>query len=143
MKIRRMSEHTDMLLRALPETDPPAGLWSRIANQRRRQRRRQQAGQLGAAVAMVAVLGLSVALLPRPQPLSADLGAWQQQSRQLEQQSGQRAADPAIQAIDRQLQAAYQRDATADELEQLWRMRNHYLRHAMLPMRSHTTLARI
>lgn len=138
-----MDKDSALLLRLLPEADPPAHLWARIARQQRRQRRRQQASRVVGAMAMAAVLCLAVGLLPRPLPAPDQLSFFQRQSHELELQYGGRAAHAQIRTIDRELQAAYQRNARPGELEQLWRMRNHYLRHAMLPPQAHSALARI
>ncbi len=123
-------------VRSLPEFSPPPALRERIlaahAQQRRRQQRRGWLGG-GALAASFALVGL-LALRQTPAPVLAPLSA-QQQSHALEHDwqrtFGSRSAHvstPRLRAIDAELQAAYDRGATADELSSLWARRNLALR---------------
>ena len=109
-------------LAALGEPALPDGLWQRVEGARRR-RMRSRIGAVAASVAAVALafaLVLPGALDPGPEaPRLADGAAVPQRPAPAD------AADRVrtVQAIDRALQAAYDRNASDDELEPLWQAR--------------------
>lgn len=121
-------------LRRLPVFEPDPALWSRIATThvRRRQRR-----QWGLAAAATVLLGVGTAVLLRPEPAPGP--PWvkaQHESQALEAEwrklaDGGRASPVGLvrlRSIDAALQAAYDRDATSDEIAPLWQERNTALR---------------
>ncbi|WP_440224923.1 hypothetical protein ACQQ2N_06695 [Dokdonella sp. MW10] len=128
------------MLDNLPEFEPDAALWTRIEAARARRRGARLAVRSawwGAGIA--AALAVVVLRTGAPDPgLSADESgtlAWQRQSEALEREwlAGERAPGHApararLLGIDGALQAAYDRGATADELEPLWRQRHAALR---------------
>ena len=109
-------------LESLGEPALPDGLWDRVEGARR-QRMRRRLG--GVAVASVAALALAFAV---PGGL-----ADQEELPQLAESAPEGAVQAApgddtdrirtVHAIDRALQAAYDRNAADDEIEPLWRAR--------------------
>lgn len=122
---------------ALPVFVPDAGLWPRVVAgelKRRRTRRIQRSSALVAA-AVFAVAAL--VFMPHPQaPLQLEVAAVQRESQALESQWHQvphaapsSAANLArVRMIDANLQAAYDRGASARDIAPLWRARNTALR---------------
>lgn len=124
--------------RRLPEFVPDPSLWPRIAaaQQQRVSRRRRVRGVLGAAIAasFAAAVLLGGRSLHAPVAPGAAL-AMQDESRALEDQwrrlAGAQAAalgSTRLRAIDAELQAAYDRGASSNELAPLWQQRNRALR---------------
>ena len=108
-------------LESLGEPALPDGLWDRVEGARRQRMRRRLGGM---AVASVAVLALAFAVPGR---------LVDRQDDPLLAESAPEAAEAApggdadrirtVHAIDRALQAAYDRNAADDEIEPLWRAR--------------------
>lgn len=114
-----MNDHDPLLrrqLRALPDPAAPAGLRERVLAAHGR-RRLAIHGATGVAAAVVAV-ALILPALPSidPAPSGAQHAAAPAPSR-----SNEVAA--RLRAIDRALQAAYERGASDDEIAPLWRVR--------------------
>lgn len=111
-------------LESLGEPALPGGLWDRVEGARRRRMRRRLGG---AAMASVAAVALAFALVvpgglaePEDGPLLAE-GV---PEAMLEAASfGDVDRIHSVHAIDRALQAAYNRNAGDDEIEPLWRAR--------------------
>lgn len=121
-------------LQRLPVFEPDPALWSRIAQAHRQQR---QARRLGIAIAATVLLGLGAAFLLQPAPApEAGWADMQRESQKLETEWRQlaEAEQPAtvgiarVRSIDGALQAAYDRNAQADEIVPLWQQRNAALR---------------
>ena len=125
-------------LQRLPEFDPDPALWSRIQSTRsqrlgqRRLRNRWAAASLSVA-ALRCVVALSRVQVEVPE--SGAVAAWQEQSRELEQEwlaASRSTPDPRLRTelrlIDLELQSAYDRGATASELVPLWKLRSEALR---------------
>lgn len=125
-------------LQDLPEFDPDPALWSRIQTsrsqllRRRQHRNRWLAAGLSAA-ALVCVVSVSRLQLGSPQ--TDPVAVWQNHSQALEQEwlaMSRSTPDPRarteLRLIDLELQTAYDRGATADELIPLWKLRNDALR---------------
>lgn len=108
-------------LASLGEPALPDGLWQRVEGARRRRMRSRMGVAAGvAAVALAFALVLPGALDPGAEaPRLADGAAVPQRPAPAD------AADRVrtVQAIDRALQAAYDRNASDDELEPLWQAR--------------------
>src|SRR5690606_4013368 len=108
-------------LASLGEPALPDGLWQRVEGARRRRMRSRMGVAAGvAAVALAFALVLPGALDPGAgAPRLADGDAVPQRPAPAD------AADRVrtVQAIDRALQAAYDRNASDDELEPLWQAR--------------------
>lgn len=123
--------------RRLPEFAPDPRLWARVLamHQHQRRVRRWRRGGGLAAAALVAGFALWLAV-PRPQPMLPSALAVQHESQLLERewqrlalQHHAAASELArVRVIDATLQAAYDRDASADELAPLWQRRNQVLR---------------
>lgn len=120
------------VLANLPEFEPDPRLWSRIVAARRR-RQRVRFGWISAGLAATLAAGL---VLPRIaiERGAADLASWQRQSQALEREwqaratgDGDARARAQLRLIDGELQAAYDRAATASELTPLWRQRSEAL----------------
>lgn len=120
------------LLARLPEFEPDPRLWSRIVAARQH-RQRVRLGWI--ATGLAATLA-AVALLPRfaVDRDAADLASWQRQAQALEREwqarsggEGDARARAQLRLIDGELQAAYDRAATAIELAPLWRQRSEAL----------------
>lgn len=122
----------------LPEFEPDPALWSKIQSRRsqqlarRRQRNRWVASGLAAA-ALLCVVAVSRVQLGQSQP--DQVAIWQGHSQALEQEwlaMSRSTPDPRtrteLRLIDLELQTAYDRGATADELIPLWKLRNEALR---------------
>lgn len=110
-------------LASLDEPALPDGLWQRVEGARRR-RMRSRAGAVVASVAAVALafaLVLPGALDPGAAegPRLAGADAAPQPLAPVDEADRVRT----VQAIDRALQAAYDRNASDDELEPLWQAR--------------------
>lgn len=123
----------------LPVFAPSPALWPRIVAARRRAQRWRLAG-LAAAAAFGAALVLA---LPRPTVSDSPLAAGQRESQTLESEwrSLSAARDAAtrgttrLRMIDATLQSAYDREAPAAELTELWQLRNAALRQLILGLR--------
>lgn len=127
-----------IFLRQLPEFDPDPALWERIQARGRQQRqwRRIRFGVVtGALASLLLVLALVYPVAPWQPTAAPDLAVRQATSQQLQEQlaavSG--AADDFralsdLRLIDARLQAAYDRNATDDEIAALWILRNDVLR---------------
>src|SRR5690554_1473383 len=108
-------------LASLGEPALPERLWQRVEGARRRRVR----GRIGAAMAGVAVLALGFALLlPGGMAPGVDDGPRVaegplQPSAPIDEADRVRT----VQAIDRALQAGYDRNASDEELEPLWQAR--------------------
>lgn len=107
-------------LRALPDPAVPSGLRDRVLATHGRRRRLVQ-GTTGLAMAAVAAVLLQPAL-PPPDTTPERITASAQESTSAPVQT---AADTGarLRAIDRALQAAYERGASDDEIAPLWRVR--------------------
>lgn len=110
-------------LESLGEPALPDSLWDRVDGARR-QRMRRRLG--GAAMASVAALALAFVLVvpgglaePEDGPLLAEDVTEATRAAS----SGDVDRIHSVHAIDRALQAAYNRDAGDDEIEPLWRAR--------------------
>jgi hypothetical protein len=129
-----LSDSARATLRALPQFEAPAALWLRIEAQRRARRRRGWLVGVGVAASL-----LMAALLLRHEsaaPQTSDtLAALVARVQALELQAARTRGDVAALApaalsaeaelarVDAELQQAYNRGATASELERLWRTR--------------------
>lgn len=128
----------EVFFQQLPVFDPDPALWVRIQalDQRHRQRRRIRFAALAGGLAtLLAALALVVPGGPWHPAESADLALRQATSQQLQEQLASVASARAdvsalsdLRVIDAALQAAYDRNATDDELDALWIMRNGALR---------------
>jgi hypothetical protein len=124
-------------LAALPEFDPPVGLWARIEAEHQRRRQRRRVLQWGAGIA--AALALATVLLVAPQrdvtsSSHSTLALLETRSQELEQRYADMSQSVAaleneaeLRAVERALQQAYDRGAAAEELMPLWQQRNDVL----------------
>jgi hypothetical protein len=116
-------------LLALPEVEPPATLWPRIAAARREARRRRRQPlwwSAAAALGLVAVLGFVLAgrdasvgraaSSPAPAPISAALPA-------VAKAQAAGATDPGLRRLDDEIALAYAQGAADEELAVLWQAR--------------------
>lgn len=107
-------------LAALPEPRLPDLLWSRLAAAQRRRHRRRQLVRYSLAAAAL----LAVAVIP-PWP-----GLWSPTSAPAPVESpfaaaeARHALESEIRALDRALQAAYERGASEQEAATLWQARD-------------------
>lgn len=120
-----MSNHDHLRehLASLPEADVPERLWTRIDGARRRRNRRWAAGAGIAGLAIV--LG---ALLPSPPSRQLPSGARPAAIATSTSDGGDALpaganTDPRLRALDRDLQAAYRRNANETEIAALWATR--------------------
>lgn len=106
-------------LAGLPPVAPPARLWARIDHARAaRVRRRQLGGASALAVLAVAILAPMLRPPPpTPTPTPAPAAGHAPE------------AVHELRAIDRALQAAYDRGASPQEISSLWAMREALLAH--------------
>ena len=134
------------LLDELPEFQPSADLWPRIAAAHATRRRAPRPARwIGAVAAAAAVVLAAVVFVPRTHT-GAGLVEGQSESQQLEhewQSLSPAAARPAaglarLHMIDAALQSAYDRGAQADELKPLWKQRNDALRGLILTAQTDT-----
>jgi hypothetical protein len=110
-------------LEALPESEPPASLWPRLAAARadvlRRRRRPWQMGAAAAAAALLAVLGAR--LLPAPvapaEVVMADPGSPAPTA------SAALPGDAGLRRLDDEIALAYARRASDAEVAVLWQAR--------------------
>lgn len=113
-------------LASLDDPPLPEGLWQRVEAARGRRMRVR-----GAAVASVAVCALAAGLLLQdPDGAPEEVAAG---SAAAVVQPADAAADDiglTVRAIDRALQAAYDRNASDDEIEPLWEARRELVRVA-------------
>ena len=127
----------------LPVFMPDPSLWPRIvaARRRRQHARRWGLGGLAAAAVFGAALVLS---WPRPADVTVSpLAAGQGESQRLEREWRRLSADRGIptgrttrlRVIDATLQSAYDRDASAAELTELWQLRTAALRQLISGLR--------
>lgn len=131
----------------LPVFAPGPALWPRIAAARRRQVRARRWRLAGAAAA--AAFGAALVLaLPRPATVSdSPLAAGQRESQALESEwrslsatrEAARDGTTRLRMIDASLQSAYDRDAPATELTELWQRRNAALRQLIFGLHSEDT----
>lgn len=116
-------------LDALPEFEPPASLWPRIQQAHARRLRRRRLLRWSAAAAVVVGVALGIGL--QRSPTDHTLAQLEADSRALEQAYAQlpHAVDIALdgelelRVLERSLQRAYDRGASAEELLPLWRQR--------------------
>ena len=108
-------------LESLGEPPLPDRLWQRVDGARRQRMRRRA----GVAMASVAAVALGFALMMPGVAPDADTGP---QLAGIDEETIR-----TVQAIDRALQAAYDRNAGDDEIEPLWRAR-HALLHTSGPL---------
>jgi hypothetical protein len=101
-------------LHALPESEPPAELLSRL--QQARSARRAPSWRWMAVAAAVVASALVVASLPDPERAAIATVA-------------PAAIDPALQQLDLELSLAYARQADEDEIAALWQTRERLLAH--------------
>jgi hypothetical protein len=133
------------VLDELPEFQPSADLWPRIAAAHAKTRRAPRPYRwLGAAAAAAAVVAALIVAVPRA-PRDSGLVEGQNESQELEhewQSLSPAAARPSglarLQMIDAALQSAYDRGAQADELKPLWKQRNDALRGLILTAQTDT-----
>ena len=144
------SPATTSILRRIAEvqTEPPAGLWSRIetthAKRTARRRRRRLAGGSVLAAALIGIVSFSSLHSPSSMPGHGADVDWQARAQALELQlqtmeHGRDApavalaandTDPAtveLEDIDHRLQAAYERGVYTNELVPLWKRRSELL----------------
>lgn len=123
-------------LNGLPEFDPPAHLWDRI-EAAQTQRRRRATVRWGGGIAAVVAIAAVLLVLPAQRPGGQGGGALaqlEQRSHELEQTYAGLSqpaslfeSEAELHAVERALQQAYDRGATADELMPLWQQRNDVL----------------
>lgn len=126
-----MSNHDPLreYLASLPDADAPERLWVRVGGAHRRRTRRRQWGVGGAAVLALAVAGVLPFQLSR-QPASGPAPAFTAMTAVGEAPVDAADADARLRALDRELQAAYHRNANEAEIAELWTTR-----HALLASR--------
>ena len=108
-------------LRLLPEAELPDSLWSRVETKRKKQLVRRRVGLGIASLALVAAFSLpllSPLLKSGEDPLSASPLAVHQPARSAEE------IQADLLAVDRALQAAYDRGADDAEIAPMWVIRN-------------------
>jgi len=107
-------------LRALPEPELPAAIWQRVDSRRRQRIRRRKMGAGIAALAMVAVMTVTllspITTAPERDPHLSLAG----QPRA----SSMRDVHEQLEALDRALQTAYDRGASDAEIAPMWVARN-------------------
>lgn len=111
-------------LEALPEPAPPEALWTGLRMRRQRQVRRRRAMTAVASCALA--VGLGFGLLPpapRPQPVPVVRAPVEAGVERIER----------LRAVDRALQAGYDRGATDAELAPMWEARHALLAHDDAP----------
>lgn len=117
----------------LPDFEPPADLWNRIASQHRRRQRRRSAvaASVFAVAASLLVVVSTVGWQPAATAPEDAVVSLRREAMQLEQQLlGRRdvAFDFArLRPVDDALQRAYDRRASDDELLSLWAERTRLL----------------
>jgi hypothetical protein len=120
----------------LPEFDPPADLWPRIATayeRRRTSRRRTIVGTaLAAGIALAAVVlpQLRSPIAPAENPLVALQARSQSLEHELADLAGSAApieSEAELRLIESALQAAYDRGGSEAEIAPLWQARNDVL----------------
>ena len=122
-------------LESLGEPALPDGLWDRVEGARRQRMRRRLGGM---AVASVAVLALAFAVPGRLVDRQDDPLLAESAPEAAEAPPGDDADRiRTVHAIDRALQAAYDRNAADDEIEPLWRARQ-ALMAAATPAAAHS-----
>ena len=133
------------VLGELPEFQPSADLWPRIADAHAKRARTPRPYRwLGAAAAAAAVVVAAVVYVPRTHTEAVVEGQSESQKLEREWQSlSPAAARPAaglarLHMIDAALQSAYDRGAQADELKPLWKQRNDALRGLILTVQTDT-----
>ena len=108
-------------LERLPEAELPAALWSRVESGRKKQVVRRRVGLGIASLALVSTLFLPMIfplVTSRDDPLSASPLAVHQPARSAEE------IQADLLAVDRALQAAYDRGADDAEIAPMWVIRN-------------------
>lgn len=119
----------------LPEFDPPADLWPRIAATYARRRQNRRRALFGTALAAgIALLAVAVPYRTAP-PADRALAELQLRSQALEHELAGLSARGAasigseieLRAIETALQSAYDRGGAADEIAPLWQARNDLL----------------
>jgi len=119
----------------LPEFDPPADLWPRIAATYARRRQNRRRALVGTALAAgIALLAVVVPHLATP-PVDRALVELQRRSQALEHELAGLAAvgtapiesEVELRAIETALQSAYDRGGATDEIAPLWQARNDLL----------------
>lgn len=103
-------------LHALPEIPLPDALWQRVDSGRRRKLRRRKLGAGIAALALVAVMATPL-LAPL---LTVDDAIRGEQSIASRSADGVHDIQADLRALDRALQAAYDRGASDDEIAPMW-----------------------
>ena len=108
-------------LERLPEAELPAALWSRVESGRKKQVVRRRVGLGIASLALVSTLFLPMIfplVTSRDDPLPASPLAMQEPARSAEE------IQADVQAVDRALQAAYDRGADDAEIAPMWVIRD-------------------
>ena len=108
-------------LRRLPEADLPDSLWSRVESGRKKQVIRRRFGMGIASLALVSALSLPVIfplLTGSNDTMYADRTAMHPPARSVEE------IQADVQAVDRALQAAYDRGADDAEIAPMWVIRD-------------------
>ena len=122
-----MPDDLRQALDALPDPPPPEALWERLRTRRRSQVRRRRAATGLASGALV--VALAVALLPPSAPPSSAPVA----QGPVPAAKAPEAVDDRLRALDRALQAGYDRGATDAELAPMWEARHALLAHGDTP----------
>ena len=110
-------------LESLGEPALPGGLWDRVDGARRQRMRRRLGGAAMASVATVALASAFMVPGGLAEPEDGPLLAEDVTEATRAAYSGDVDRIHSVHAIDRALQAAYNRDAGDDEIEPLWRAR--------------------
>ena len=110
-------------LRTLPDAKAPGGLWPRLLERRRQQRRRRRTALAAASgtLALVLAVALWTPTVQEPARAVAD-------DIELREQ---------LHALDRALQAAYDRGASDAEVEPMWEARDALLAGNDVASRAH------
>ena len=119
------SESLHARLAALPEPDLPPALWPRVRHARTRQRERHRRFAAGAitALALAALPMVYTRLVPPAAPVSERLAVVPRAPLH---------EDP-LRIVDRELQHAYERGASEQELQWLWQRREALARSGAAP----------
>jgi hypothetical protein len=110
-------------LAALPEPELPPTLWPRVQRARTRQRERRRRLAVGAVAVLAALPLVYTHLLPPAAPVSERFTVVPRAPLHEE----------PLRAVDRELQHAYERGASEQELQWLWQRREALARSGATP----------